>query len=544
MNRAFPWQRVGLLLFALVCLAGQWLTTQALHQQRRAVTILLTNTPLTQVFPSLQRDLKREVDPSRQKLLIAKAWLVLSFDPGRLNQLPQRAAMEAASHLPANLEHALIQAREVLKTRPASGEAATVLAGLAYQTAVWRQEPVVAEGPWDPPLNLALKRSPEDPETLLVTAVIALGRYAELEAGKRTAALEVIRKAMENPHNFRVLFPRWSELAETTEEWLAPVPRHSWAWRFLAEQARAGRQKQLFCHFHEEGQRLLRQELQTQLDEATRWLEGKDPARARSLVLGVLQNLPVEAENAALLTRALELLPPGPLPLSHAASIRGWLNLAAWYTVLGQELVPPAAVRRLSLSVPAGDVPLLATARLLSGDRLDAEALERRQEALNTEPWADYVLTKAAWFVNRGEVSQAQQLLGLLPPGRKKLASFQSLLSRISGRHQTSEELSGDSGCSGLGRLPPFCFRVMGNWWLLEVLLPRAVSHLNVLWDAASPAGVVQILVDGRASACLEATNGTPTTVALFLPPGLHRLELRPLTGRPRPAEVWLDPAE
>lgn len=544
MNRALPWERVGLLLVAAVSLAVQWCTTEALRQRRAGVEALLANTPLARVFPSLPRDLKREVDPARQNLLAARAWLALSFDPGRLNQLPQREAMEAASRLPEYLEKALTQARQVLKSRPASGEPATVVAGLAFQAALWRQQGAVFQGPWDPPLALALKISPEDPETLLIAGVIALDHYAGLEPAKRHAVLELLRRAMEHPHNFRVLFPRWSELVETTDEWLQPVPRQSWAWRLLAEQARGKRQFGLFCQFSETSQQLEREELQAQLGEAARWLQGKDPSRARGLVLGVLHSLPVEAGNATLLVRALELLPPGPLPLSLAASVRGWLNLAAWYAVLDQELLPPAAVQRLSLSLPAGDVPEVATARLLSGDRLGAESLERRQEALNTEPWADYVLTKAAWLANRGEASQAQALLRLLPPGRSKLASAQSLLSRISGRQEIPEGLPGDGGCSGLGPLPPYCFRVTGNSWLVEVLLPKAASRLNVLWDAASPSGVVQLLVDGHSMACVALEGEASTKVALTLGPGLHRLELRPLIGRLRPAELWLDPAQ
>ena len=544
MNHGFPWQRLGLLLLAFLSLAVQWFTTETLHQQRISVEDLLEDTPLFQVFPSLRHNLRREVDPLRQKLLAAKAWLALSFEPGRLNQLEQRAAMEAASRVPEYLEKALLQAREVLKARPGSGEAATVVAGLTYQTAVWRQRQPMFVGAWEPPLALALKLSPADPENLLVAAVIVLGGYAELEPPQRSAALELIRRAMEDPHNFRVLFSRWSEVAETTDEWLAPVPHHSWAWRLLADQARAQRQYAWFCQFYSQSQHLVRQELQTQLDEAARWLQGRDPTRARGLVLGVLHNLPVAAENATLLIKAFELMPPGPLPLSLTPSLRGWLNLAAWYAVLGQELLPPATVQRLSLGLVADDVPGLATARLLSGDRLGAEALERRQEALNTEPWADYVLTKVAWLLHRGETSQAQGLLQLLPPARQKLASAQNLFARISSRQATLERVSENDGCLGFGPLPPFCFRVTGNSWWVEVLLAKPSSHLNVLWEAADVSGALELLADGHVIACLESKGGSNTKVALKLAPGLHRLELRPLVGRARPAELWLEPAE
>ena len=528
----------------VLALAAAGLAAPAVLQlvalDRERSELLRTARELEVDEPDLDRILARAEDPDPARITLARTLLVraLETDPATAGASPLRARrLEAAAGL----------ARSVLGRRPASWEAATIAGAATYLAWSLERDPRLLQEyrAWEEPLLLARRLAPgrREPSRYLVAAYLEL--WPALSDAKRELTRELVAGALEEPRAFGRLIEPWLEISGGD---LGPVPDAPWAWAGVGQVMSRRRDWASFCHAWETGRTALRAELAARLREAERLLRGGELLEARKALLAIADSAPPDRSFAELVDRALRAIPHGPAPSGPGRPLARWLTWSLDQALLGEPPLGLEALGRLRAVVAgngsrkASHLAAAAWTHLAAGDLVGAERVESRGEATWTADWSPYWIEKARFLAARGEPAAGETLARVHPDWRSRAVFW---LAR-----QTVAEAAGDRAAAAEARAE------------LAAVAARAWSALDWSWSGsrawidlylARDAGVVEIAVaeapsggaavaltlDGAALGCLPAASGETLSVAVALPPGLHRLELDPAASGGR---VWPGP--
>jgi hypothetical protein len=534
---------VAVLAAGVVVLAVQRAATQ--RDQHRDVVKLLAETGLAARQPDVARAAATDPDPVRGRLSVARALLAEAFDYRSFATLPPREAAEAAARVNERLELAREVAAGALAVRPSAWQAAMILGGATYRLWSSRGDPRVfsQRKVWEGPLLTAARLAPGEDEPLRFLAVAWLEVWPTLTTAERDDALINLRRAFQDPETFARCAEPWLEAAADRDEAFALVPDDSRAWSLL-ESLYAGKTEwDGFCATRRRRDQALERELQRRVVEAGEHLRGGDLSGARSLAMGVVAMAPVELRFRDSVEAALALCPPG--PVSSREPVRRWLTWAGEGFVRGQTRLSPGAVARLAASAGELQASEAALAELAAGDLVQAEVIERRNEALKTETWAPYWLAKGRVLARQHRAGEAAAVLArvhrswraAVPVVEARLAVAQASgdAAEIAAAHA---ELAAVAAASW----PATAWQWRGPVARLDLLGAADAPGLAVGLDVVPTAGaVVQVSLDGATVAVVPVRAGARLEVTTHVARGPHLLEVETIAGeRAVPGKVEL----
>jgi len=487
-------------------------------------------------------------DVEMGRLQVARALLYEALDPGSLAALPPGERMTAMALLPERLELAREIAAQTLRQRPAAWAAAMILGASYYVEWSLRGDPrLLTERPrWERPLQVAAELAPGEDEPRKFLALAYMEIWPALAAGERARLLPLLREALADRSTFERAAGTWLAVAASPAEAQAAIPDTSWAWQAMAAHSARQRDWEGYAHAMERARRAHSTEMQAALAELELRRAGGDLRGARTAALGLLASATPERRNLLLAQRALELLPPGPVDGSRAGALRAWLDWALEMALWEQPSLSPAAVGRLAALLDPLPPPQAAVAALVAGNLPAAEALERRHEALDTEPWAPYCIIKARVLAARGEPGAAEQVLGRVQ--RLWVGSVPELRSRFAvaqSRGDAAAVAAADAALAAVtgDQWPATAWRWRGRVATAGLLAARPAPGVAITMDVAPSQGTpLQVSLDGQWVPVGLAFPGAEVVVAEPLDAGIHLLSVTSTGGRVVPGRFRLLP--
>jgi hypothetical protein len=367
--------------------------------------------------------------------------------------------------------------------------------------------------------------------------------WPTLATAERNDARINLRRAFQDPETFARCAELWLSAAPDRDETFALVPDESRAWSLLESLYAGKTQWDGFCATRRRRDQALERELQRRVVEAGEHLRGGDPSGARSLAVGVVTEAPVELRFRDAVEAAIALCPPG--PVSSREPVRRWLTWAGQGFVRGQTRLSPGAVARLVASAGELQASEAALAELAAGDLVQAEVIERRNEAPKTEAWAPYWLAKGRVLARQHRAGEAASALAhahrdsrtTVPGVEARLAVAQASgdAAEIAAAHA---ELAAVAATSW----PATAWRWRGPAASLELLAAGEAQGLAVSLDVVPTAGAaVQVAMDGATVAVVPVSPDAMLHVATHVARGPHLLEVWTLSGgRVVPGQVEL----
>ena len=423
--------------------------------------------------PSLEAELERSTDPEHAALRVAWTALEAGLGPDAAGTGGAAAAPNGTLPAPrearlARLEAAERIARAVLAERPASWEALTLAGAATYLR--WSETR-------DPRLlrqyrawEAPLERAAElAPERPQPGRYLA-SAYLELWPALSEEKRRRTRTLVAEALADRRTFGRLIGpwLEVAGEEGLAAVPETSWAWDHVRRSYAERREWERYCTAWERSRAALSEELRERLAEAERLLAGGELIRGRSATFA-LTRAPTVRSFAPLVDRALRAAPYGPVRSSWTGPATAWLEWAREQALLGrQPLSAESLVRLRSLAFPRGPQD--------DAERALAAWVDSALRAPGAAGWSEED-ERSAWTPLDWDYGGAAPSLWLVPAGRA------------------------------------------GGLRIALAEIPPAGGAVEVHWDGASRGCVAIPPGEDR----LELT--------LPIEPGLHHLELAPLTG-------------
>lgn len=429
--------------------------------------------------------LGREPDPERVRLRAARAVLTAELDPARHQGLtPARAARETARRM----EEAALAGRRVLARRPALWEAALVQGGATYLGRAQARDPrlFTAYREWEAPLEAALRMAPSRREPVRFLAGAYLESWPALSPRKRQIARGLFNEVMHDSQNLERLLDLWLATAADRREAFSVVPDDPAVWeRVAAAYARRGDLGGYAAARGRQEEALLGS-LRRDLLTADRLRGDGRLDEARNLYLSVAVRARPEARYLALVERALERCPPGPVDHETAQRLEPHLARALDRCLLASCEIQPVALKRLSRFVPELLPPQAAQAALFAGDLQEAEMYERRSDGMGTESWAPYLVAKARVLATHGKAEEARETLALLPPAWQRRPLY----------WQTSAEVArAASDPRALAKAQAeLAAAARRSWTATEWLWRRGAARLEVV--TAEPAAGVAVTLD------------------------------------------------
>lgn len=496
--------------------------------------------------PGIERQVGRRYDPLQARLRVALTLLDEELDRGWLAELAAAEQRRELDRGPGRLRLAGQIARQTWPRRPASWRAALIAGGTTYLELARTGDPrLLAEAPlWEAPLLAARSLAPAQTAPVRFLAAAYLGNWSSLSPERRTAAVELLRDAFRERSTLRLLVAEWLRVAPSLGQALAVIPAEPWAWQELEQTfARRGDWERA-AEARRRGYQALAASVETALAAADRQLAGGEPRRARTLLLSLSRQLPVDRGFAPAMQRLLERLPPGPVAEPFRETFADWLDWSLDRCLFGTCPLSPAAIDRLAYLAGPLQPARAALAALAAGDLARAELTERRG-ATSTDDWAPYRLLKAEALAARGEVDNAARTLADVPAHWRSTPRFWLARRRLA-------ELAGDLEAAAavdreLARLRRSAWSEPDWRWRedgvrLELLPEGPSAGLEIEVREAPPAGaVVEILWDGALIEVLAVRAGERIAVAQTVSPDLHLLELiAPRGPSVRPGRVTL----
>jgi hypothetical protein len=534
---------VAVLAAGVVVIAVQRAATR--RDQHRDVVKLLAETGLPARQPDVARAAATDPDPVRGRLSVARALLAEAFDYRSFATLPPREAAEAAARVNERLELAREVAAGALAVRPSAWQAAMILGGATYRLWSSRGDPRVfsQRKVWEGPLLTAARLAPGEHEPLRFLAVAWLEVWPTLTAAERNDALINLRRAFQDPETFARCAELWLSAAPDRAEAFALVPDDSRAWSLL-ESLYAGKTEwDGFCATRRRRDQALERELQRRVVEAGEHLRGGDPSGARSLAMGVVAMAPVELRFRDSVEAALALCPPG--PVSSREPVRRWLTWAGEGFVRGHTRLSPGAVARLAASAGELQASEAALAELAAGDLVQAEVIERRNEAPKTETWAPYWLAKGRVLARQHRAGEAAAALERVHrDSRTTVPAVEARLAVAQAGGDAAEIAAAHAELAAVAAAswPATAWQWRGPVARLDLLGAADAPGLAVRLDVVPTAGaVVQVGLDGATVAVVPVQAGARLEVTTHVALGPHLLEVWTLSGgRVVPGQVEL----
>jgi len=485
------------------------------------------------------RRLQYETGVHHAQTLAARALVhqVMNFestskDLPRLSQQEQVRGLETAERL----------ARSALLTQPNDWQAAMLLGASRYLVWSIRQDRRLFNKAtaWEAPLRLAVEAAAGKVQPRRLLAAAYLETWWALSAQKKEFAKDLLTTAFRHDQQaFIHLAPLWLKAASSQEEAFALIPDTPFAWQVVGSHYRRAKDWPSVARVHRRGLLALERTLEGSLEEATRRLALGDIEGGRRLCLAVLTSAPPQARFASLATRALELYPPGLHRLRSTEPLAHWMRFTLNLDLQGREILPPAAVNRLSDLLEGLKQPLRSHAALLGGDiwRL-REAKSRLQ---STSAWTPFLLSQARRQLDAGHLDAANDSLDRVDLLSKTRLLFTSLHHRLAAAEiaaKTEDETADAVLTEAEKDLAPFYLR---SWsaphWRGDSLrshlffLPAAGSHgLRIgIITAPDRGGVVEFLLDGTLVDVRAVRRKHSYVVRMPISAGIHLLEMRSL---------------
>ncbi|MBI4915381.1 MAG: hypothetical protein HY825_05985 [Acidobacteria bacterium] len=539
--------RVATGLAALV-LAG--LAVQDARSRARAgreLERLLADTGLARRQPDIAERVRRDPDPVRGRLGIARALLAESFDQKIFSRLPQREAIEEASRVGERLELARTLAEQAFPERPAAWQAPMIAGAATYRLWSMRGDPRLfsERAAWEGPLLAAAALAPGEDEPPRLLAWARLEIWPALSPAERQETRALLRGAFAEPATFERLASWWLDAAGGSEQAFAIVPDTPAAWAVLRRIFASRTDWTGFCAAHGRWRRALGRELDERLAILEAQLRGGDPVGARRVALGILATAPADGSYRTLIERTLALLPAGSAPVTGLAGLRAWLSWALDGTVRGETRLSPAAIARLEVS--AGDLSAAerALAVLAAGDLAAAELIERRREDVNTEAWAPYFLAKARELARRGEEVPARAAHAMVHRswrGSPVELETRVLVAEAVGDPSFMADAQAARTAAAGDRWAATDWRWRGTVVRLDLLPEAEARGLEIVFDVVPAGGVVvEVSIDGQSVQVVPVRPQDMLRIPVRLAPQPHLVEVRTLAGgRAVPGAVTL----
>jgi len=550
-GEATPGRGSGVARVALVALGLALAAAAVVHRvewtrAHRAALALVEETGLSVRQPAVAADAFWDPDPVRSRLDVARGLLSEAYDPDAFAKLPVREAADAASRLSERLDLARGIAADALAELPAAWQAAMIIGGATNR--LWSFEGdrrLFTDRPaWEQPLEAAARLAPGQDEPLRPLAVAWLETWPLLSASRRAEARGTLQRAFSDPATFRECAALWLSAATDRDEAFSLVPDLPWGWETTEAACRVREDWDGFCLARQRRDAAAGRLAEERVREAADHLRGGDPSGARALALGVVADLPVDRRFAATLRSALANCPPGPLSVP-AQTIRRWLDLALEGSVRGQAWLPPEVVARIAASAADLPSPTAALAALASGDLTGAEVIERRAEAGNTEPWAQYWVAKALVLARGHRLAEARAALRRV--NRSWAVYLPVIEARVAVAQAGTDESAKASAQAELDGAAAAAWR--GTDWVwhgqvasLDMCAARDASGFDITLDSFPPRGTVaQVSLDGSPVAVGPAFDPEGVSVSAPVSRGPHLVEITAIAGgRIVPANLTL----
>ncbi len=487
--RVLAFRAVGVLAAsALLLLVWQDGATRAAGAA--AVDDLVVDTGLARRSPDLTRSARREPDPYWGRLAVARALVAEAVDPSHFTSLPSREAALEMGRVGERLELAQRLAADAAAQRPVVWQAPMLVGAASYLEASRTGSPrlLTDRASWQAPLERAAALAPGSHEPARFLAAADLETWRALSPEEQDAARQVIGEAFSDPATFRRLAGPWMEVAESRDVAFALVPDSPESWEVVGRWAAGRRDWDTYCVAADRGDDALTRDAAQRLAEVEARLAGGDPVGARAAALALVAAAPPDRELASTVARALELCPPGPATSQSIKAFAPWLEWALAGFARGVTLLPTQAVGRLVEGSRTLDPPQRALALLAAGRLVEAEALDRHVEDLNTERWAPYDLSKARDLADRGEIEGARTAFALVHPTWRDLPQAGPLASRL-----------------GVHGAPP---AAASSWPATAWRWHRGTAWLDVLPATPGPALDITIAQAPAAGAVAEVAVG------------------------------------
>ena len=492
--------------------------------------------------------LRREDDPERAQLVVARGLVAMELDP-RLH--PSLAPRDPAEERKTSLAHLALAgslAREVLARRPASWQAAMLAGTATYLSWSEAHDPrlYTRSAAWDRPLTLARDLAPgkDEPSRFVVVAYLEL--WSSLSAQKRQTAQGLLERAFLDPATFSRLIRPWLTVARSREEAFAAIPPAPFAWELL---------QGIYAERHDwEGFALAHQHLETSLDEALaeRLAEaelhraGGDLAGARGLYLDAVNQAAPDQRRLPVLRTVLAQAPAASSSPSWAPPFRAWLDWTLDLCQVGRCPLTRPLIDRLT-GLAGDDLPdHLAAWAAVTGDRLaDAERLERRSTRLWHEDWAPYLVAKARELTRRGDLGEARASLARAHRSAQEEPGYWLVRRDLAAAGDAAARAEVERRLAALARSewPAYAWRWSGPRARLEVITAGAADGLTVaVAEAPADGAAVVVTVDGAESDVLVARPGGLLRLRRPVEGGAHLIDFTSLAGGTvRPGAVILN---
>jgi hypothetical protein len=521
----------------------------ARQRQVAALKQLIAETGLEDRQPDTVARILWDPDVELARLQVARALVYEALDPSVFSKLPTREAMDAMSRVSDRLELARTIAAETLRRRPAAWQAAMILGAVPYVEWSLRGDPrlVTDRAAWEKPLRLAMEIAPGEEEPRQFLALAYLEIWPALSDQDQTDARPLLAQAFEDRATFSRAAAYWLAAAGNRGSAFALVPDATWAWQTLQTVYARSRDWDGFVAAWQRREAALGHELEVDLQDVEERLRGGDVRGARTAALGILGDAPPDGRWAPVIQRVLEIMPPGPADGSAKRVFRGWLQWALGAYLWDYPGLSPAAVRRLAGALDDLPAPDTALAALAAGDLPGAEVLERRSEALNTEPWGPYCIAKARLLAKRGEVKGARAILGLTQ------RDWEATVPALQARREVAAAASDSTALAAADRAlaaaaasawPNTAWRWSGRTAWTGVLPATHADALVLNFDVLPSSGaVVSVDVDGRTIITAAVARDEPLLrVPADLTLRAHYLEVSAVAGgRVVPGAFHLD---
>lgn len=482
--------------------------------------------------------LGREPDAERVWLRAARALLAAELDPTRPRGIsPERAARESAERMAETAR----AGREILARRPAVWEAALVAGAATYFG--WAQAHdkrlFTAYRQWEAPLEAALRLAPgkREPPRFLATAYLEV--WPALSPRKRVIARGLLAEVLRDPEDFARLLDPWLDTAADRREAFSVLPDDPAAWKLVA--SAFARRKDLpgYAAARGRGEEALLASLRRDLVEADRMRSDGRLEAARGLYMSVAGRARPETRYLALVERALERCPPGPVASKTAERLVPHLNRALERCLLAVCEMSPNALKRLSRFVRDLAPPQAALAALFADDLPQAGLYERRTEGLGSEAWAPYLIAKARLLAGRGRLDEARYALSLVHKDWQRRPLYWQARAQVA-------QTAGDAGAVAAAQAQlaamarPAWPATEWTWHRgvarLEIFTGAPAAGLAVALDSVPATGaLVELRLDGAAVGAfpVRPVGGVAPALRVAAPlgRGIHVLEVECLDG-------------
>jgi hypothetical protein len=501
--------------------------------ERARARRLLLDTGLEERLPEVAKKTERDTDPEWAKISIVRALLAEHIDQRwLLNVAPQERQQEIL-RMWERLHLARELSAEVYSFRPATWQAAMVLGGATMLDGARSGAAglLSTSEDWERPLRTAIELAPGQEEPCRLLAGAYLGIWPRLPEKRKRELRAVLARAFEDATTFRLFAEPWLRVAEDRDDAFTLVPDRSSAWLVVKNIYNRRADWQGFAEAFQRWDRALLAELELDLNEAETRLLGGDVRTARFLMLSVVRRSRLDTRYMKIISRSLIRCPPGPPTARLSQDLSRLLDWALERVVLGKSSLEPAALQRLAGAVAEKSSEQKALVALAIDDLPGAALHERREEGMNTESWAPYMLLKARKLTEENDIEAAQAALNEVHWSWRGTAVEADIRRHIAEKAAAGQAITGPGEPSSRWRATEWRWR--GNIAQLYMIPATRGHRVQIHFDVVPAGGrPVEIRWDQESRLVALASSEQALELNLKVTPELHTLEVESLTPR------------